>query len=231
MADVRPPATARRERVENEIYEQASKLFAERGFAGTSLQDIADAMGVTRPSLYYYVKSKDELLARLVTEITEGPAAEIKALAEDPDADPVTKLREIARLIALRRAREPARFLLLVRSEAELTPALAKAHKTAMRSTLHNLIKVIDEGVVAGRFRPVNSRTTALAVTGMCNWVAWWHVPGADRSDTEIADQLADLAVSMVERAGHRTPEHSGSRAALALLREDLDYLERVLED
>ena len=51
----------RRELVENEMYEHAIRLFAERGFAGTSLQDIADAMGVTRPALYYYVKSKDEL--------------------------------------------------------------------------------------------------------------------------------------------------------------------------
>ena len=57
------PRTARRELVENEIYEQAIRLFAERGFAGTSLQDIADALGITRPALYYYVKSKDELLA------------------------------------------------------------------------------------------------------------------------------------------------------------------------
>src|SRR5213079_854717 len=63
----KPPGatTARRELVENEIYEIAIRLFAERGFAGTSLQDIADALGITRPALYYYVKSKDELLAKL----------------------------------------------------------------------------------------------------------------------------------------------------------------------
>ena len=58
--------STRRELVENEMYEHAARLFAERGFAGTSLQDVADAMGVTRPALYYYVKSKDELLSKLV---------------------------------------------------------------------------------------------------------------------------------------------------------------------
>ncbi|MER5436873.1 helix-turn-helix domain-containing protein, partial [Streptomyces sp. NPDC002588] len=56
-------STARRELIENEMFEQASRLFAERGFAGTNLGDIAEAMGITRPALYYYVKSKDDLLA------------------------------------------------------------------------------------------------------------------------------------------------------------------------
>ena len=76
--DELPARKPRRELVEAQIYEQATRLFAERGFAGTSLQDIADAMGMTRPALYYYVKNKDQLLARLVTEITEGPAADIE---------------------------------------------------------------------------------------------------------------------------------------------------------
>lgn len=66
--------SVRRDLVENEIYDHAARLFAERGFAGTSLQDVADAMGLTRSALYYYVKNKDELLARLVSEITEVPA-------------------------------------------------------------------------------------------------------------------------------------------------------------
>jgi AcrR family transcriptional regulator len=70
-------STARRELVENEIYENAIRLFAERGFAGTSLQDIADALGITRPALYYYVKSKDELLAKLAADVAGGSAAQI----------------------------------------------------------------------------------------------------------------------------------------------------------
>jgi AcrR family transcriptional regulator len=52
------------------------------------VQDIADSMGVSRPTLYYYVKSKDDLLARLVTEDTEGAAAQIRALARDPERPP-----------------------------------------------------------------------------------------------------------------------------------------------
>ncbi len=217
--------------MENEICEQASRLFAEKGFAGTNLQDIAEAMGITRPALYYYVKSKDELLARLVTQISEAPSAEIEALGNDETLDPATRLRKIAHLIALQRARQPARFQLLLRSQADLPPAVAKANRLAQRATLTCLVHVMEAGILQGQFRPVDTRTTALAVAGMCNWVAWWHHPGDSHiTDTEVADQVSDLAVAMVIRSEERTPAVSGPRAALALLRQDLDYLERIID-
>ncbi len=149
--------TARRELVENEIYEHAIRLFAERGFAGTSLQDIADALGITRPALYYYVKSKDELLAKLAADVAGGSAAQITELAARPDFDAVGKLR------------------------------------------------------------------------GMCNWVAWWFRPGRNSVEA-VADQLADMAIGALQRAGHRTPEGEGPAAALKMLRQDLDHLERILD-
>ena len=114
---------SRRELVENEMYDHAVRLFAERGFAGTSLQDIADAMGVTRPALYYYVKSKDELLAKLAADVAGGSAAEMAEIAARTDLDALGKLHAIARLTVVRLARQPDRFRLLIRSEAELPPS------------------------------------------------------------------------------------------------------------
>ena len=176
QSDEAPVRRPRRELVEAQIYEQATRLFAERGFAGTSLQDIADAMGMTRPSLYYYVKNKDELLARLVTEITEAPAAATEEIA-DRDADAPTKLRELVRLIAGQQARHAARFQLVIRSESELPDDLAVAHEAAKRRVLDGFGRIVDQGVRSGEFRPRPVRTTALALIGMCNWVAWWFNP------------------------------------------------------
>jgi hypothetical protein len=69
----------------------------------------------------------------------------------------------------------------------------------------------------------------ALGVLGMCNWVAWWFRPGRDSVDA-VADQLADMAIGAVQQAGDRTPGGEGPGAALKLLRQDLDYLERILD-
>ncbi|MEQ3551732.1 TetR/AcrR family transcriptional regulator [Pseudonocardia nematodicida] len=222
--------TARRELVENEIYEHATRLFAERGFAGTSLQDIADALGITRPALYYYVRSKDELLAKLVIEVTEGPLVEINRFVDAPDLDPVQKLRGMVEVFVGRQTSQPERFRLLIRSEAELPAELTEAYAASRRAVLKAVVTVVDEGVRTGRFRPVDPRIAALGVLGMCNWVAWWFHPGGRDDAAAVADGIADMAVGALVRADDRVPDGDGPAAALKLLRQDLDHLERLLD-
>lgn len=221
-------STTRRELVENELYEHATRLFAERGFAGTSLQDIADALGITRPALYHYVKSKDELLAKLVTEVTSGPLDELNALAAQ-HADPVDTLRRIVAVLVGRRATQPERFRLLIRSEAELPAELTEAYDTDRRAVLKTIAGVIDDGVHAGRFRPVDARVAALGVLGMCNWVAWWFHPGGRDAAEDVTEQLADMAVGALQRPGE-APGETGPAAVIKQLRADLDHLERLLD-
>jgi hypothetical protein len=63
----------------------------------------------------------------------------------------------------------------------------------------------------------------------MCNWVAWWFRPGRDSIDA-VADQLADMALAAVQRGDDRTPDGEGPAAALKMLRQDIDHLERILD-
>jgi AcrR family transcriptional regulator len=221
--------TARRDLVANEIYEQATKLFAERGFAGTSLQDIAEAVGLTRPALYYYVKSKDELLAKLVAEITEGSAARIGAIARRADLDPAAKLHTIAKLGVQRQALHAAQFRLLILSEADLPAELAKAHEAGRRAVLKSIARVIEQGIAEGVFRPVEARIAALGVLGMSNWVAWWFQPGGRDNIETISDELADMAVAALRNQHDRSVAEAGPAGVLKLLRQDLDRLERLL--
>ena len=220
--------TIRRELVMNEIYDQATRLFAERGFAGTSFQDIADAVGLTRPALYYYVKSKDELLAKLVAEITEGSAAGISAITRRADLDPAAKLHAIMTTSVQRQAQYAARFRLLIRSEAELPDDLAKAHEAGRRAVLKAVARVIDQGIEEGVFRAVDARIAALGLLGMNNWVAWWFQPdGKDDAET-VAGQLADMAVAAV-RSRNQDSAAAGPAGVLQQIRQNLDHLERLL--
>ncbi|WP_197377722.1 TetR/AcrR family transcriptional regulator [Mycolicibacterium baixiangningiae] len=226
--DSNKASTVRRELVEQRIIEQATALFAERGFAATSLQDIADAAGLTRSSLYHYVASKEELLARLVREKTEEPAIVLRLINQRTDLDPIGKLRAMAGEIARVQTRSPERFRLLIRSEAELPEQLSDVYQQSRRNVLREFVRVIDDGIAAGSFRPVDPRIAALGIIGMLNWIAWWHRP--DSSDVDrVTEQLADMAVESVLDAGDVTQYESGTARALASLRQNLEYLERQL--
>ena len=88
----------------SEILEHATRLFAERGYDGTTLQDIADAIGITRPGLYNYISSKEQLLAALVRDVSENTAHTVRAVRLRTDLSSVEKLRTVVRALALQRA-------------------------------------------------------------------------------------------------------------------------------
>src|ERR1039457_5311686 len=86
-------SSSRRALVMSEILEHATRLFAERGYDGTTLQDIADAIGITRPGLYNYIGSKEQLLAELVRDVSENTAHIVRAVRLRTDLSSVEKLR------------------------------------------------------------------------------------------------------------------------------------------
>jgi AcrR family transcriptional regulator len=89
------PSGRRRQLVDAEIYTVATQLFSTKGYGSTSLQDIADAMGLSRPALYHYVRSKEDILAKLVEEFAESRAHELAVVTIDGDLTATEKLRRI----------------------------------------------------------------------------------------------------------------------------------------
>ncbi|TWS26050.1 TetR/AcrR family transcriptional regulator [Tsukamurella sputi] len=219
--------SVRRELVEREIKENAARLFAERGVAGTTLQDIADATGLTRQAVYHYVANKDELFAQLVSEVAEGPAQLLHEINTIVELDPAAKLYRMAESLALNQMASPDRFRLLIRSEADLPESLADGYRTSRRRVLRELTAVIDAGIASGQFRDVDARTAALGIVGMLNWIAWWYRDGNDEAAT--AAQLADMAVQAVRAEGAARPAEPGPLGAISDLRRDLDRLERLM--
>jgi AcrR family transcriptional regulator len=223
-----PRSTTRRDLVEGQIIAEATRLFAERGFAGTNLKDIAEATGLTRPALYHYVKSKDDILAKLVTELAELPAHALQAVRAEEGLTTPERLRRMARAVALQQATGPAKFQLLIRSEADLPPELVKRYADSRRQVLREFVEVIEAGTESGSFRPVDPRVAALSILGQCNWVAWWHHDGTPEENERVADEIADLAVASV-LAGDAATDEDPRRRSLARLRRELDYLEQVI--
>lgn len=218
---------SRRGLIEARIYEEAARLFAERGYAGTTPQDIAEAAGVSRQGLYYYVRSKEEILQRIVAAMTTEAAGRVQAVMDEPLEAP-DKLRRLAHMLVIDRATNRTRFRLLDRSESVLPPDLAHDYLSGRRALLKTVTGLIDEGVADGFFRAGDSRVSALSVLGMCNWVAWWFEPSDEHPVEPVAAQIADNAVAMLQVADAAS-SNGEIRAAVQSVRSALNDLDAAL--
>ena len=219
----------RRRLIRDQLIERAATLFAERGFSRTSLQDVADAMGLSRPAVYHYVASKEAILEALVTEASVSNAESLLALREQVGLSSEERLREAIRGMALRSAHRPIQFRLLITSVAYLPPDVAATHERAKREVLDHLTAIVADAVRSGTFRQMDERLVAFGLIGMVLWIPLWYQPGGRSSPEQVAEEFVRLALDGLKRPDSRHAE-PGLSGALNLLREDLGYLERLID-
>lgn len=175
----------------NEIVDAAAKLFREKGFVATSLEDIAREVGMYKGSLYHYIKSKEDLLFAVVREPAERILADIREL-EHLDLPPSEKIRRITRS-HVRNLEENFTYCAVYLEE------VSGRHRSdewsAMdREYVQAIITVIDEGQQRGEFgRSLDPRTTTLALIGSLNWLTHWYSPEGSLRGADIADRYCDL--------------------------------------
>ena len=225
----RPPTAERngprRDVLMVEVLDKAAALFATRGFAATSLQDIAKEIGLSRTSIYYYFASKEALLEELVRGVTQRTTEIFAELDGAAGASNATNLAEAARRLVLWVTDPHTHFKLIDRTEGDLPAELAAVHRETKRRVLRNMIELVEGGIADGEFKPVNARVAAFAILGMCNWTAWWFQPSGTLDRKEAADQLAALAVGMVQRSAG-TGTARDIRSLVASIRENLDLID-----
>jgi AcrR family transcriptional regulator len=220
--------SSKREALRQTILEVAADLFVSKGFLGTSLQDIADAMAIGRTGLYYYFKSKDEILLALVEKITVFTDQQSAAALSRSDGSPPEILREMVRNHAQVMLDHAVPFRVVDRNEDDLPPAVRKVHEASKRSVLEHFAKVIERGMADGSFRAGDAKVAAFAIIGMCNWSAWWYRADGRLSADEIREQLAEMALNALHQPGAPRGRRDSIADTLRLLRHDLDALEEL---
>ena len=215
----------RKDVLSSEVLDRAVGLFAQRGFAGTSLKDVADAVGLSRPAIYYYFPSKDALLEELLTGVTVSAARILDNVEKRTDLSSIDKIGAAAHDLVMWVTERRLHFIAIDRSENELPAPILAKHREAKRRVLSGMMRLIEEAVAAGEARAVDSRVTAFAIIGMCNWTAWWFVPDGDLPAGAVADRIADLAMNSVRRA---RPANGSARDVRALTSEIRDILTMI---
>lgn len=180
------------------IVAAAVELFYKKGYARTTLEEVADAIKVTKPFIYAHFKSKTELLAEICMRGTRlSHAALLRATAQL--GTPTEKLEAITRDFMLAVLNHQAHAVIYSREEKDLDPADREAINELRREFGHRLVAVVEEGVRSGEFSVEDVPLTALAIIGMVGWSQVWFRPTGRLTKEKSAQGVADLALAMVQ--------------------------------
>ena len=177
------------------VYAAALRLFREKGYHATSMQDIAGVVGLYKGSLYHYIGGKEELLVQVFERGMGALLEEVERIAANSAVGPTAQLREIIRA-HVQAVATNLDALTVYLHEWRALGGESLARVRAQRERYVELVNaVIERGFLLGEFRAQDARIATLGVLGMCNWLCQWYRPGGRLSPSEIGDRFADLVL------------------------------------
>ncbi len=176
----------------------ATPLFAEKGFHGVSVRELAKAAGMNLSMISYYFGGKEALYAAVLSQqfATLGQVTDIKALAMDP----LGKFERYIRSTVERYRKNPYLLRFYTSELTNPTPSFQLIVKPAIREVLVVLQEIFNEGLAAGQFRQgLDPMDTILALAGMINFyfllepVTQEMVNHAPQRDEVLVNHLMDI--------------------------------------
>lgn len=193
-----------------EIVDRAARLFDRRGYYDVTMDDIAAAAGIRKPTLYHYFRSKNEILYLIHQEFMDLVISRYEA-RQDQALSVTERIQEvIADILGLMQTHRGH-----VRVFFEHFRELPRGYKAKIQikrdyyeATVEGLIR---SGVDSGEYRQIDTRLTALALFGMCNWAYQWFERDGSLTTREIALVFWDLLLN-----GMATDSLAGQDRAVA---------------
>ncbi len=180
------------------VIDTACQLFAEQGYRGTSMKDIAETLGVRASSLYNHVLSKQDILFAIMDKAMDRALDAQEAALAGVGGTPADQLRAATESLVLDFLRFPAEVTVCNTEVRSLDPA-NRAAIVAKRDRYASRVRaIIAAGCQAGRFETENPDLAAFAVLEMGNGAKSWFRPSGRYPDTYVAREYGEFALRMV---------------------------------
>jgi AcrR family transcriptional regulator len=174
-----------------EVMNVAARLFAAKGYYATTLDQIAEEIGVTKPALYYYVANKEDILRTIVNRMME-PMEEVTKIGVS-SLPPREKIANIIRVL-VQFAANRKETALIAFEQANILPKRSRdALRRRQKDVESTVQQVIKAGIAAGCFADVDVRMASYAVLAVSNGAYRWYRPGGNLSPVKIAEQFIKL--------------------------------------
>ena len=188
-----------------DIIQAAAQIFRQKGYHGTSMQDIADAVHLQKASLYHHVTGKQDILVAILDQALDLLIVDIQEVARS-EHTPQDKIRLAMRTYVSRLTQDLDLATVLLMEHRSLDDDLRAVH-IDRRDRFEALWReIVQEGIESGVFRQVDARLTSFAFLGVLNWLITWYRHEGSLSGEQIADRFADLMLlGLVEPSGGRS--------------------------
>lgn len=202
MSAVRAPRGARSPDANgrwSEILDVAARLFTKKGYESTTMREIAEECGILAASLYYYIRTKEDLLYALIEE-THREGREWLADPPIDESDPRAALRETVYRHVEYNARNPERAGVFYVNFHHLDPE-RRAYIADERDEYEkSLAQLIRRGQRDGELRPdLDARMVAIAILTLSNSVHQWYRPGRRWTPAKLAKSYTELVLGGLE--------------------------------
>lgn len=190
-------ATAKSVETRDRILRSAAAVLANNGYAGTSMEAIAERAATKAGSLYYHFAGKDDLVTEvLVTGVSTAHAAVNDVLAENPAADPVARIRMAVRA-HMRAVLSQGPFTKAnIRGYGQVPVSVSDRVRGAQRRYGQLWADMIEQAVHAGVMRDdLNQSAVRLLMLGAMNWTVEWVSDNGPLDSGQLSDQFSDMVL------------------------------------
>jgi AcrR family transcriptional regulator len=179
------------------IITAAVELFYENGYDKTTLEAVAERLGVTKPFIYSHFSSKADLLADICAR---GISASLEAMesVKSLDASPTERLTLLGQRFVTAVLENQMYIAIFTREEKGLAPADLDSINAMRRTFDRELTELIREGVAKGEFAVEDPHMAALSIGGMVSWAYVWFRPSGRLDVAGVAAEMTDLILAMV---------------------------------
>lgn len=184
-----PPATRGR------ILHASLKLFAEYGFHGTSIRDIANAVGINSATLYAHYPAKSEILAELVLVGHRELHRQLQRAVIEAGDDPAVRLSALVRAQVLMHADFPLLAMVANHEMHALSPEAAAPALALREQSRELLLQVLRAGAASGVFTVADTELAGVAIGSIGIRVASWFGPDQAYTRIQVADAFAEYAL------------------------------------
>jgi len=176
------------------VLQAAAQIFNEKGFQSTNLDEVAERLNVTKPTLYYYVRSKDEILF----ECVKIGLTMLQESIQEVGAQGGTALDKLK--AAMRRYAEIVTMdfgQCVIRVGEDPLPLESQLKLRRIKAVIDaEFRQLIEQGIAEGTIKPCDPKIAAFTIAGALSWIARWYRPSGPLKPDEIADQCIALLLT-----------------------------------